>query len=88
MTRMAEVIYVLCMLTSLTCAMLLGIAYRRTRTHLLLWSSLCFVGLTANNLLLFLDIVIFPSLDLGPFRDWSGVISMALIVFGLVWNND
>jgi len=84
----AESIYILCMLTSLTCAVLLGLAYARTRMHLLLWSSLCFAGMTLNNLLLFLDIVIFPAVDLGPYRDWSAVISMALLVFGLVWNDE
>lgn len=85
---MAEVIYILCMITSLICAVLLGLAYRRTRANLLLWSSLCFAGLTINNLFLFLDLAVFPDIDFGPARDWSGVISMALLVFGLVWNDE
>jgi len=87
-TLAAEAVYVLCMLTCLVCAILLGMGYRRTKAPLLLWSSLCFALLTLNNLLLFLDIVVFPSVDLGPLRDWSALLAMAVLVFGLIWNSD
>ena len=35
-------VYVLCLLTSLACAVLLLRSYRQTRIRLLLWSGLCF----------------------------------------------
>ena len=41
---MATVVYLLCALTSLGCALLLLAAYRRERARLLLWSCVCFGG--------------------------------------------
>ncbi len=53
---------------SLFCAILLGRSYRRTHTRLLMWSTLCFVGLTINNVLLFVDLVLIPGVDLAIVR--------------------
>ena len=62
-------VYSLCFLTSAACALLLGRSYFKTRARLLLWSALCFVGLSLNNVLLFFDFVIFPTqVDLRPWR--------------------
>ena len=47
---MALVIYSLCALTSAICTYLLAVAYLRSRFRLLLWSAVCFAGLTLNNL--------------------------------------
>ena len=49
---MIQLVYLLCALTSLACAVLLLRGYFRTRVRLLLWSGLCFVGLALNNALL------------------------------------
>ena len=66
---MAAVIYSLCALTGLTCAILLLRSYQKTGVGLLLWSALCFVCLSVNNVLLFFDLVLFPTLvDLRPYR--------------------
>ena len=59
---MAETVYVLCALTSILCAALLFRAYRGNRSRLLLWSTLCFVGLALNNVFLFVDIVVVPDI--------------------------
>ena len=83
---MAEAVYVLCMLTSAACAVLLLKTYRATRTRLLLWSSLCFVGLALNNLLLFADLVLVPSIDLSTLRNLTAASALGLLVFGLVWD--
>jgi len=64
----AKVTYLLCALTSLTCAWLLLRAYTRSRFRLLLWSGLCFAGLTLNNVLLVLDRLVFTAVDLGLLR--------------------
>jgi hypothetical protein len=85
---MPEAVYALCTLTCLACTLLLGMGYFRTRAGLLFWSSLCFLGLTVNNTLLFLDQIVFPREDLGPLRDWSALLAMALLAFGLIWNTD
>ena len=52
---MGEIIYTLCILTSLACAGLLFSSYRRTRYRLLFWSGSCFAVMTINNLFLLLD---------------------------------
>jgi hypothetical protein len=82
---MAEAVYVLCMLTSLACALLLLRGYARTRARLLLWSGLCFVGLTLNNLVLFADLVVWPDVNMALARNLITFVSMVLLVFGLVW---
>ena len=43
---MGEIIYTLCILTSLACAGLLFSSYRRTRYRLLFWSGSCFAVLS------------------------------------------
>lgn len=85
---MAEIIYTLCALTSFLCAWLLLRSYARTRYKLLFWSGLCFVGLFFNNLLLILDKVVFPAVDLYPARLLSALIAPLLLVFGLIWQKE
>jgi len=83
---MAEVVYALCALTSLVCALLLGRAYSRSKQRLLMWSTLCFAGLFANNVLTFIDLVIVPtSTDLHWLRSSVGFVAVALLAIGLVW---
>jgi hypothetical protein len=84
----AAFIYTLCSLTCLACAILLLRGYARTRVHLLLWSGLCFVGLTANNVLLVLDRVVFPDADLSIPRLASALAGFLLLLFGLIWEKD
>lgn len=81
---MAETVYVLCTLTSLGCATLLFRGYRRSRTALLFWSSVCFVGLAFNNALLVVDLVILPGVDLAALRGVVGLASLLLFVWGLI----
>jgi hypothetical protein len=83
---MAEAIYFLCALTSLACAGLLVRSYRRSRTKLLLWSSICFVGLALNNVLLVIDLVIVPAIDLSYPRAVSGLVSILALLIGLIWS--
>jgi hypothetical protein len=84
---MAELIYLLCAATSVLCAVLLARGYRSSRSRLLLWSALCFVGLAGNNVLLFLDLVVVPTVDLVPFRTGTALVGMTILVFGLVWED-
>lgn len=82
---MGTVIYGLCALTALTCTVLLLQAYRRSHYRLLLWSALCFAGLTLNNLLLILDKIAFPQVDLLPWRAAVSFVAMAVLLYGLIW---
>lgn len=81
----AEAAYFLCTLTSILCAVLLIRSYRATRTRLLLWSSLCFVMLALNNLLLFADLFLVPSINLELWRSGTALVAMLLLLFGLIW---
>ncbi|MCA1846113.1 MAG: DUF5985 family protein [Actinobacteria bacterium] len=85
---MAETVYLLCAATSAACAVLLLRAHRRTGTSLLLWSGLCFVGLTANNAMLVIDLILVPSVDLSTWRLVPAAIGVALLIYGLVWESE
>jgi hypothetical protein len=85
---MALLVYLLCALTSLICASLLLRSYLANRTPLLFWSSLCFVGLAMNNILLFIDLVIVPTIDLSFYRSLCALIAVLVLVFGLIWDNE
>ena len=82
----AEAVYLLCALTSIACAAMLVRGYLASRSKLLLWSSLCFVGLALNNTLLFLDLVVVPTVDLSAWRTGSALVWITILVFGLVWD--
>ena len=84
---MAEAVYLLCAATSMACATLLLRAYLRQRTKLLLWSSLCFVLLAANNALLFIDLILMPDVDLMLWRGLSALVGVSLLLFGLIWES-
>lgn len=81
---MAEAVYLLCAITSTVCAALLFRGYRRNRTRLLFFSSLCFVGLALNNVLLFIDLVLVPDIDMRLWRSLSALTAMAVLLIGLV----
>lgn len=83
---MIHLIYILCALTSFACAVLLLRGYLRTRVRLLLWSALCFVGLTLNNSLLVLDANT-QLTDLSQWRTLPALAGVMLLVYGLVWDS-
>ena len=85
---MAETVYLLCAVTSVICAVLLLRAYRRQRTRLLLWSSLCFMLLALNNTLLFVDLIVVPSgIDLSLWRGATSLAGVGVLLFGLIWES-
>jgi hypothetical protein len=83
---MAAMIYGLCALTAALCAWLLLQAYRRGNYRLLFWSGLCFVGLTLNNVLLVLDKLVLPQVDLSVWRTSAALLAMAVLLYGLIWD--
>lgn len=82
---MATLVYALCALTSLACAVLLLRGYFASRARLLLWSGLCFVGLAANNAILLIDTRVVPTIDLSMWRTLPAVAGVAILLYGLVW---
>lgn len=85
---MAGLIYALCALTALLCAWLLLQAYHRSRYKLLLWGGLCFVGLTLNNVLLVIDRLLVPFIDLTTWRLVLALVSLIVLLYGLIWESE
>jgi hypothetical protein len=84
---MATTMYALCAIAAALCTFLLLQAYRRGGYRLLLWSGLCFAGLTLNNLLLMLDKLVFRDLDLSTWRALTALVAMAILLYGLIWSD-
>ncbi len=80
------IVYLLCFFTSSACAWLLGRSYRLTRARLLLWSSLCFFFLAANNLVLVLDLLVVPEVDLRLGRLLFALAAVGTLLFGFIWD--
>jgi hypothetical protein len=85
---MGLVVYALCALTSLACAVMLLRGFRRTGVRLLLWSGLCFACFALNNVLLIVDERILPLQDLSLVRSLPSLLGIALLLYGLVWEAD
>jgi hypothetical protein len=88
MRILPSAIYALCSLTSFVVMLLLLRAFARSRSRLLLWSALSFVALATNNLLLFVDIVLLPDIDLLPGRELSALAAVGLLLYGFIWEID
>jgi len=82
------VLYALAVLTCLACTVLLFRGYARSRLRLLLWSALCFVFLTLNNLLLFFDLIVFSELDLRPWRLATALAGLLFLLYGFLFESD
>lgn len=88
---MAEIVYVLCALTSMLCAWMLFRGYARSGARFVLWSAFCFLGLAINNILLFVDKVVVPEvngfwgIEFQVWRSLAAVVGLALLIYGLIW---
>ena len=82
------VLYTLAVLTCLACTVLLFRGYARSGLRLLLWSALCFVFLTLNNVLLFFDLIVFAELDLRPWRLGAALIGLLFLLYGFLFESD
>lgn len=81
---MAQLVYILCGLTSILCAVLLYRQYRSTRVGLLFWSTCCFLCLAATNVLLYVDLVILPATDMSIARNAITLAGMMMLLYGLI----
>jgi len=82
---MGCVAYALCALTSIVCFVMLIRRYMRSRGQLLLWSSLCFFFLAIQNIILFVDFVVVPDIDLSLWRTLAGFIGAVIFLGALIW---
>lgn len=82
---MAAAAYILGFLVTLTCGILLFRAWAVGRKRLLLWSAVCFCGLSLSNLLVFVDLVLLPNVDLYLLRLLVATGAMLILLYGLIW---
>ncbi len=84
---MSYLVYILCGAFSVVCALMLFRRYLANHSNLLLWSSLCFLFLSFNNVFLVFDMVLFPEVDFNGslWRNLLGAIAGSLLLFGLIW---
>lgn len=80
-----SLVYALCLAASLACAVLLLNAWRHTRSRLLFWTALGFGFLATNNLFLVGDLVLFPTVDLWPWRQAASAAAVAVLLYGFIW---
>lgn len=85
MKAIAPAVYIFGFLVTLLCGILLVRAYAAGRKRLLLWSSVCFFGLALSNLLLFIDLVLLPNVDLYLLRLLIATGAMLILLYGLIW---
>jgi hypothetical protein len=84
---MPGLIYLLCAATCLFSAALLLRGFFRNRERLLLWSGLCFLGLMIENVMLYVDVVVVPDVDLSLSRKLPGLAALVVLIFGLIWDS-
>lgn len=85
---MGPLIYLLCALTAFACFGLLWRGWRTNRAPLLLWSALCFAGLSVSNVLLVVDKLALPDVDLTPLRSMVTLGALLLLIIGLVGGDE
>jgi hypothetical protein len=84
---MGQIVYILCALTSLGCTVLLFGRYRKTRVHLLFSAAVAFLLFTVTNFLLFLDLVVFPNVDLSVWRNGCTLAGVVVLLHALIHDN-
>ena len=85
---MQFVVNILGALTAGLCAVLLLRAYARVRQRLLLWSGLCFAGLTLSEALVVVDLAVVPELSFYGWRLAIAAFSLLLLLYGLIFESD
>ena len=84
MSAVNLVLLSLAVLTSIACMVLLFRAYATSGVRLLLWSALCFVFLSLNNVLVFFDLAVFPEIDLRPLRLIAVLVGILFLLYGFI----
>jgi hypothetical protein len=85
---MAAAVYMLCALTSIVCATLLLRTAPRSGARLLFWSGWAFACMALGNVLLFLDLVMFPQFDLLLVRNLITLSGIVMMLYGLIFETE
>lgn len=85
---MAFFVYILCAVTSVACSVLLLRQYRRSRSALLFNSGIAFLCFATANVVLFIDLVVLPEVDLKIWRNLVNLTGVILLLFTLIRGKD
>jgi hypothetical protein len=81
----ANLVYSLCALTCWSCALLLLRGYWLRRSRILLWSGLAFCVFGVGNILLCVDLLFFPGIDMSLLRNLVTLAGIGLLLRALIW---
>lgn len=82
-------LFLLAALTCIACTVLLFRGFAASGSRLVLWTALCFVGLSINNLLLFFDLAVFiEEVDLRVFRHLAALAGLACLLYGFITESE
>jgi hypothetical protein len=82
-------LYLLAAVASASCMLLLFRGYANTGARLLFWSALCFVGLSINNVLLFIDLALFAAeVDLRLYRLLAALGGLLFLLYAFIWETE
>ena len=79
------VLYIMSALASIACTVLLLRGFARSSSKLLFWSGLCFIGLSINNVLLVLDLLVIVDTDLSVLRLGSSLAAVLVMLYAFIW---
>lgn len=85
---MIAAVYLLCALTSTACAGLLLRGWFVSRARLLLWSSVGFACFALNNILVVVDRLVVPDVDLRVLRTAPAAVGVTALLIGCIWDAD
>ncbi len=85
---MAFFVYILCAVTSMACSVLLLRQYRRSRSALFFNSGVAFLCFATANVVLFIDLVVLPEVDLKIWRNLVNLTGVILLLFTLIRGKD
>jgi hypothetical protein len=80
----ALLVYLLCAVTCWICTVLLLRGYRVRRSRLLHWCGFAFCAFGVGNILLCVDLLLVPELDLMLARNLATLFGVGLMLKGLI----
>jgi hypothetical protein len=83
---MPGLVYILCAVTSLGSAVLLLRGAWSRGGGLMFWSSMCFFAMALNNVLLYINFIVLPDVDLLLASRLATVLGIVLLNIGLIWH--
>lgn len=83
---MPGLVYLLGAAISVASGLLLLRAAAKQGGGLLLWSSVCFFGMAVNNVLMYLNFVVFVSVDLDVWPHVASLVSVVILNLALIWH--